>query len=72
MGAQHHNNQAEQSIHIIMYMTRNLVVHSALHWSERGVDDMSLWSFDAKNSVWTYNLFTNRESGISPMDHLMQ
>ena len=69
---QKHNYQSGRPIHIIMYMARTLVVHSSLHWPERGVDDMPLWSFDAKNYVWNYNRFPNRDSGISPMDHLTQ
>ena len=46
------------------------MVHFSLHWTKRGVNDLSLWSFAVKHSVWLYNRLPNRESGITPLEHL--
>ncbi len=53
-----------------MYMARTFMVHFSLHWTERVIDDLSLWSFAVKHSVWLYNRFPNKESGITPVEHL--
>ena len=52
VGAQHQNERAERAIQTIMYMARTFMVHASLHWTERGSDDLSLWSFTVKHSVW--------------------
>ncbi len=44
------------------------MVHSSLHWSEHGVDDISLWPFAFKHAVWLHNRVPNRESGLTPME----
>jgi hypothetical protein len=44
------------------------MVHASLHWSEHGVDDISLWPFAVKHAVWLHNRVPNRESGLTPME----
>ena len=51
-------------------MYRTFMIHSALHWTENGVDGLTLWSFAVKHSVRVYNRVPNQESGISPMEIL--
>jgi len=68
VGAQHQNARAERAIQTIMYMARTLMVHASLHWTERGSDDLSLWSFAVKNSVWIYNRVPNACSGLTPLE----
>jgi transposase InsO family protein len=45
VGAQHQNSKAERAIQTIMYMARTFMVHSSLHWTDMGADDISLWPF---------------------------
>ena len=68
VGAQHQNARAEQAIQTIMYMARTFMVHASLHWTERGSDDLSLWSFTVKHSVWIYNSVPNARSGLTPLE----
>ncbi len=44
------------------------MVHASLHWTDRGSDDLSLWSFAVKHSVWIYNRVPNAWSGLSPLE----
>ena len=46
------------------------MIHSSLHFTENGVDDLTLWSFAVKHSVWVFNRVPNQGSGISPMEIL--
>ena len=46
------------------------MIHSSLHWTENGVNDITLWSFAVNHSVWVFNKVPNQESGISPMEIL--
>ena len=46
------------------------MVHSLFRWSERGTDNLSLWSFAVKHSVWIYNRVPNVHSGLTPMELL--
>ena len=68
VGAQHQNARAERAIQTIMYMARTFMVHASLHWSDRGSDDLSLWSFAVKHSVWVYNRVPNVKSGLTPLE----
>ena len=68
VGAQHQNASAERAIQTIMYMARTFLVHSSLHWSERGSNDTSLWPFAVKHAVWLYNRIPNRLSGLTPLE----
>ena len=70
VGAQHQNSRAERSIQTIMYMARTFMIHSSLNWTDKGVDDLTLWSFAVKHSVWVFNRVSNQKSGISPMEIL--
>jgi hypothetical protein len=44
------------------------MVHASLHWTEQGSDDISLWSFAVKHSVWIYNQVPNVRSGLTPLE----
>jgi len=55
------------TIQTIMYMAWTFMVHASLHWTERGSDDLSLWSFAVKHSVWIYNHVPNAWSGLTPL-----
>jgi len=66
--AQHQNARAERAIQTIMYMARTFMVHASLHWTDRGSDDLSLWSFAVKHSVWIYNCVPNARSGLTPLE----
>ena len=68
VGAQHQNSKAERAIQTIMYMARTFMVHSSLHWTDMGADDISLWPFAVKHAVWLYNRVPNVESGLTPME----
>jgi hypothetical protein len=70
VGAQHQNARTERAIQTIIYMARTFMVHTYLHWSEYGVDDLSLWSFAVKHAAWLYNRVPNRKSGITPLELL--
>ena len=70
VGAQHQNARAERAIQMIMYMARSFMVHSSLHWTDRGSDDISLWPFAVKHAVWLYNRVPNRLSGLTPLELL--
>jgi len=70
VGVQHQNARAERAIQTIMYTARKFMVHTSFHWSDRGVDDISLWSFTVKHAAWLYNRVPNRSSGLLPMELL--
>jgi hypothetical protein len=70
VGAQHQNSKAERAIQIIMYMACTFLVHSSLHWTNMGADDISLWPFAVKHVVWLYNCVPNFEYGLTPMELL--
>ncbi len=68
VGAQHQNTHAEQAIQTIMYMTRTFMVHSSLHWTDCGLDDLSLWSFAVKHLVWVDNPLPNVKAGYTTLE----
>ncbi len=68
VGAQHQNAKAKRAIQTIMYMAWTFMVHASLHWTEHGVDDISLWTFAVKHAVWLYDRVPNCESGLIPME----
>jgi hypothetical protein len=68
VSAQHQNARAERAIQTIMYMACTFMVHASRHWTERGSDDISLWSFAVKHSVWVYNRVPNVRSGLTPLE----
>ncbi len=67
VGAQHQNSKAEGAIQTIMYMACTFLVHSSLHWTDMGADDISLWPFAVKHAVWLYNHVPNQVSGLTPL-----
>ena len=38
-----------------MYMAHTFIVHTSLHWMDRGVGDLTLWSFAIKHGAWLHN-----------------
>jgi hypothetical protein len=68
VGAQHQNAHAERAIQTIIYTAWTFMVHASLHWTERGSDDLSLWSFAVKHSVWIYNCVLNVQSGLTLLE----
>ena len=70
VGAKHQNSEAERAIQTIMYMARSFMIHSALHWTTHGADDLSLWSFAVDHAAWLYNRVPRRKSGIAPLEFL--
>jgi hypothetical protein len=67
VGAQHQNARAERAIQTIMYMVQTFMMHASFHWTESS-DDLSLWSFAVKHSVWVYNPVPNVRSGLTPLE----
>ena len=70
VGAKHQNAEAERAIQTIMYMARSFMIHSALHWTDHGADDLSLWSFAVDHAAWLYNRIPQRRSGIAPLEFI--
>jgi len=70
VGAQHQNARAERAIQTIMYMARTFMVHTSLHWTDHGADDIALWSFAVKHAAWLHNRLPNRVSGLTPLELL--
>ena len=70
VGAKHQNTLAERAIQTIIYMARTFMVHVSLHWTEQGVDDLSLWGFAVKHAAWIHNRIPNRTSGLTPLELL--
>ena len=65
--AQHQNTKSERAIKTIIYMARNFMVHSSLHWKYHGANEISPWSFSIKHAVWLHNFLPNYHSGITPL-----
>jgi hypothetical protein len=70
VGAQHQNAWAKRAIQTIIYMVCCFLVHSSLHWTDRELDDISLWPFAVKHAVWLYNHVPNCLSGLTPLELL--
>ncbi len=51
VGSQHQNAQAECAIQSIMYMMHTFLIYVSLHWDDRGVDNLSLWSFVVRHAA---------------------
>ena len=49
-------------------MVRTFMVHSSLHWTYHGADEISLWYFSIKYAVWFHNCLPNYRSGITPLE----
>ncbi len=72
VGVQHQNARAERAIQTIMFMAHSFMVHSSLHWTDQGSDDILLWPFAVKHAVWIYSRVPNRQSGLTPLELLMK
>ncbi len=70
IGAQHQNAWAKHAIQTIIYMVYCIMVHSSLHWTDQGWDDISLWPFALKHGVWLYNCVPNHLSGLNLLELL--
>ena len=46
------------------------MIHSGLHWSSDGLDDLAFWSFAVDNAAWVYNRIPQQRSGITPLEFL--
>ncbi|KAL7526047.1 hypothetical protein ACHAXR_002208, partial [Thalassiosira sp. AJA248-18] len=53
-----------------MYMARSFMIHSSLHWTDHGSDDLFLWSFAVDHAGWLYNRIPQCGSGIAPLEFL--
>ncbi len=51
-------------------MAQSLMVHSPLHWTDRGLDDIPLWLFAVKHAGWLYNCVPNRLSSLTLLEFL--
>lgn len=51
VGAQHQNAMTKRAIQAIVYVAKTFMIHVSLHWSEWGVDDLSLWGFAVKHAA---------------------
>ena len=65
-GSHHQNGRAERAIRTIMGMSRTMLLHSAIHWSE--VADATLWPLSVRLATYLYNRVTTNDSGLSPHD----
>ena len=48
------------------------MLHTSLHWDDKGVDDILFWNFCVKHAAWIYNGLPNSQNGFTPktkMDH---
>jgi hypothetical protein len=70
VGAQHQNSKAQRAIQTIMYMAHTFLVHSSLHWTDMGADDISSWPFAVKHAFCLYIRVPNFKSGLTPMELL--
>ncbi|KAL7484967.1 hypothetical protein ACHAW6_010562 [Cyclotella cf. meneghiniana] len=61
---------AERAIKTIIYMARTFMVHVSFHWSEQGVEDLSLMRLAIKHAVWIHNCIPNQTSGLTPLESL--
>ena len=71
VGAQHQNARAERAIQTI-YMAHCFMVHLSLHWTDQGLNDISLWPLDVKHVVWLYNCVPNHLSRLTPLELLLK
>ena len=55
MDEKHQSAQEECAIQTIMYMAQTFLIHVSLHWSDRGLDDLALWSFSVNHAAGLYN-----------------
>jgi hypothetical protein len=51
VGAQHQNARAKRAIQTMMFMAHSFMVYSSLHWTDQGLDDISIWPFAVKHAV---------------------
>ncbi|KAL7449667.1 hypothetical protein ACHAXS_000213 [Conticribra weissflogii] len=68
VGAQHQNAIAERAIEAISYWAQTMMVHASIHWPSDGADEIRLWAFAIKHTVWLYNRLPNAQSGLTPLE----
>ena len=64
IGAHNQNARSERAIQTIMYMARNFMVYSSLHWKDNGANEIPICSFAIKHAVWLHICLPNYHSGI--------
>ena len=50
-----------------MYMARTFMIHTALNWTERRLNDLELWSLAVKYAAWLHNWRPSQQSGFTPL-----
>ncbi|KAL7483040.1 hypothetical protein ACHAW6_008687 [Cyclotella cf. meneghiniana] len=55
---------AERAIQTIIYIARTFMVRVSPHWSEQGVDDLSLWRFAVKHAAWIHKCIPSQTQGL--------
>ena len=70
VGAHNKNARSEREIKTIMYVAGTFMVHSSLHWKDRGANDISICFVATKHAVWLHNCLPNYHSGITPLELL--
>ena len=66
VGAKHQNGQAENSIKIVTWRARTMMIHASLHWPE--VHEDALWPLAVSYAVDFYNHTPSMTSGLSPAE----
>jgi len=66
VGAHHQNGAAERAIKTIQDMTRSMMIHMSVHWTDEYHVD--LWPFAMEYAVWLYNHTPQQSSGLAPME----
>ena len=46
------------------------MVHVSLHWTNRGIDDLSLWTFDVRHDAWSHYRGPNQQYRLTPIEIL--
>ncbi len=66
VGGHHHNGKTENSIKIVVYMARTMMIHATLRWPE--VSDKELWPMALSYAVYLYNHTPKQDTNFSCME----
>ena len=64
VGAHHQNGVSERHIKTISYLTRAILIHSALCWPQE--NDLELWAFAFSHAIYIWNNLPSSQDGLSP------